>query len=63
MSAHIMTKQCIHCKKIYTYNPSVGDIGMLCKHCHRPQRQTELPIIPYSRTKQNDSKWLKKPHR
>lgn len=44
MSARIMTKQCVHCKRTYTYNPSTGDLGSICKHCHRSQ--ATLPVIP-----------------
>ncbi|MBR4863277.1 MAG: hypothetical protein IKU07_01770 [Oscillospiraceae bacterium] len=37
MSARIMTKLCIHCRKAYSYNPSVGDWGKVCPHCHKLQ--------------------------
>ena len=37
MSITIMTKQCVHCKRTYTYNPSLGDMGIICKYCHRSQ--------------------------
>ena len=30
-----MTKQCIYCHRVYTYNPSVGDFGLVCKYCGR----------------------------
>ncbi len=33
----MMSKQCIHCHRTYNYNPSVGDLGTVCKYCHRPQ--------------------------
>ena len=37
MSARPMYKRCIHCHRTYTYNPSVGDFGAVCKHCRRIQ--------------------------
>jgi len=43
MSITTMTKQCVHCKRIYTYNPSVGDFGTMCKHCNKSQT-----VIPSS---------------
>ena len=63
MSARIMTKQCVHCKKTYTYNPSTGDMGMICQYCHKPQMQTQLPTVPHPKNKQDNSKLFKKLHR
>lgn len=37
MSIRSMVKRCIHCHRTYTYNPSVGDFGMVCKHCSKIQ--------------------------
>ena len=37
MSARPMVKRCIHCFRTYTYNPSVGDLGAVCKHCRKIQ--------------------------
>ena len=28
-----MTRQCIYCRRVYTYNPSHGDLGFVCKYC------------------------------
>jgi hypothetical protein len=28
-----MVRTCTHCGREYTYNPSNGNPGMLCKHC------------------------------
>lgn len=38
MSLISMTRKCVHCLRVYKYNPSVGDLGLFCKYCHRPQR-------------------------
>ena len=32
-----MTKRCIYCRRVYTYNPSLGDLGFVCKYCGRQQ--------------------------
>ena len=37
MSIRIMTRRCIHCGRTYTFNPSVGDFGRICKHCGKAQ--------------------------
>jgi ssDNA-binding Zn-finger/Zn-ribbon topoisomerase 1 len=29
-------KYCPHCKCRYTYNPSVGDLGIFCPYCGKP---------------------------
>ncbi len=44
MSSRLITKQCIHCRRTFTYNPSVGDFGMVCKHCRKPQSVTASKI-------------------
>lgn len=41
MSFRTMTKRCIHCHRVYTYNPSVEDLGTVCKLCGRAQ----LPVL------------------
>lgn len=37
MSTTAIIRHCAHCKRTYTYNPSTGDFGLVCKHCHKPQ--------------------------
>ncbi len=63
MSTRTMTRQCVHCKRIYTYNPSVGDMGTVCKYCHKPQLRTHIPTVPCPKQKQNESSPLKKSNR
>ncbi len=36
MSMIPMKKKCPNCKKQFNYNPSVGNLGMICPHCHKP---------------------------
>lgn len=43
MSIRTMIRQCVRCRRMYTYNPSVGDLGMVCKLCFRTQAMT-IPI-------------------
>lgn len=33
MSAILMLKKCKKCGKKYSYNPSVGNFGMICPYC------------------------------
>ena len=42
MSIRIMTRKCEHCGHRYTYNPSTGNLGMICPKCHKGQQE----IIP-----------------
>ena len=28
-----MTRRCTYWRRVYTYNPSVGDLGFVCKFC------------------------------
>ena len=35
MSALPMLKTCANCSRRFTYNPSIGDFGSICKHCGR----------------------------
>lgn len=44
MSAILMTRRCNRCKRTYTYNPSLGDFGSICKHCHWPQQLTPIKV-------------------
>ena len=37
MSTRIMTKQCVSCRRTYTYNPSTGNLGLICGHCGHSQ--------------------------
>lgn len=37
MSILPMYKRCVYCWRKYTYNPSVGDFGEVCKFCGRLQ--------------------------
>ena len=46
MSLRPMTRQCIHCRRIYHYNPSVGDPGLVCKYCSRVQLFGGLGPLP-----------------
>lgn len=42
MSLLSMTRQCIHCHSPYHYNPSIGDLGLVCRYCGKAQ----LPESP-----------------
>ena len=33
MSLLSMTRQCIRCHNPYHYNPSIGDLGLVCRYC------------------------------
>ena len=35
MSMLPMHKRCPNCKRQFTYNPSVGDLGLVCPHCKK----------------------------
>lgn len=41
MTMHPMFKKCPKCKRKFTYNPSVGDLGLICPHCKAPVIATE----------------------
>lgn len=41
MSTLFLTKRCIHCHRKFIYNPSVGDLGLKCKHCGKVQIKPE----------------------
>ena len=34
MSQQMMRRRCIHCYRMYPYDPAVQDFGSICKHCH-----------------------------
>lgn len=36
MSALPMYKTCRNCGSRFTYNPSTGDLGFVCKNCGKP---------------------------
>lgn len=42
MSALPMYRTCVKCGKMYSYNPSIGDLGIVCPYCHAPQTPTGL---------------------
>lgn len=42
MSAVMMTRSCVHCRRRYTYNPSVGRFGMVCPHCGKVQGEPSV---------------------
>lgn len=51
MSLLPMTRQCVHCRRTYRYNPSIGDLGLVCRYCGKAQCSTEpqhLPLQPAS---------------
>lgn len=33
MSLLPMTRQCVHCRRTYRYDPSTGDLGLVCRYC------------------------------
>lgn len=35
MTMRQMYQKCGYCKKIFSYNPSVGDLGFRCPRCKR----------------------------
>lgn len=35
MSMLPMYKRCPNCKRQFTYNPSVGDMGLACPYCNK----------------------------
>ena len=37
MSIRMMFRKCEHCGYKYTYNPSVGNLGIFCPKCKRGQ--------------------------
>ncbi len=36
MTMRAMYKKCKNCGKQFTYNPSVGEPGMMCPYCRKP---------------------------
>ena len=52
MSTRIQVKTCPACHRTYTYNPSIGDFGRICKYCHgipasKPKQKTKLYTNQY----------------
>lgn len=41
MSLLPMTRQCVHCRRAYRYNPSTGDLGLVCRYCGKAQCSPE----------------------
>ena len=37
MSIKIMFRKCQYCKHKYPYNPSVGNLGLICTKCKKAQ--------------------------
>lgn len=35
MSIMPMYKRCPNCKRQFTYNPDIGDLGLVCPHCNK----------------------------
>ena len=46
MSLLPMTRQCVHCRRTYRYNPSTGDLGLVCRS-PEPQHLPQ-PAFPAS---------------
>lgn len=47
MSTRIMFRRCQHCGHRYTYNPSTGNLGMICPKCNKAQSSViDLPKTP-----------------
>lgn len=45
MGVVMIQRRCIHCHRHYPYNPSVGDLGRICKRCGQPQIR-RFPNVP-----------------
>lgn len=44
MSTRIMFRRCQHCGHRYTYNPSTGNLGLICPKCNKAQSSiVDLP--------------------
>ena len=39
MSICIMFRKCEHCGHRYTYNPGIGDFGLICPKCRKGQSE------------------------
>ena len=37
MSIRIMRRKCDRCGKVYAYNPSTGNFGIICPRCYKMQ--------------------------
>ena len=46
MSLLPMTRQCVHCRRTYRYNPSTGDLGLVCRYCGKAQCSPEPQHLP-----------------
>lgn len=49
VSIRPMYRRCSHCGRSYNFNPSTKDLGLLCKHCGRPQLSppSPFPLPPF----------------
>ncbi len=56
MTMRSMTRRCTYCRRVYTYNPSVGDLGFVCKYCGRYQ----LPLTLLKDYPGNGTETIKK---
>ena len=43
MSLLPMYRQCTHCRRRYSYNPSMGRLGLICPYCGKPQFPLTTP--------------------
>lgn len=46
MSLLPMTRQCVHCRRTYRYDPSTGDFGLVCRYCGKAQCSQEPQTPP-----------------
>jgi Zn finger protein HypA/HybF involved in hydrogenase expression len=51
MSIRIMFRKCEHCRHRYTYNPSIGNFGVVCPKCHKAQ--SEIISVSVNKLKKN----------
>lgn len=46
MNIRRMERRCPHCHRLFTYNPSAGDFGRICKHCGFVQTKPTISNRP-----------------
>ena len=46
MSLLPMTRQCVHCRRTYRYDPSTGNLGLVCRYCGKAQCSPEPQHLP-----------------
>lgn len=44
MSLCRMVRRCTYCHHTYSYNPSIGELGLTCKHCGKEQPLFPIPL-------------------